>query len=271
MRTPNSGNTRPVPTGNKQSLAPSAPPKKALEVSYKDMQGNPVDLTLAILNNYLSVDGSKFTEAEAWGYLMLCKARKLNPIEKDCFLVKYGGKPTVVVTRDCYNKRANANPDYQGKESGIVVLNMDHKIELREGTILLDEEELLGGWCKVWMGNRTHPELVTVNFKEAARYKSDGTLQASWATQPAWMITKVAEARALKAAIPEQFSGTYIPEDLGVETVVERATTNQTPFPEGAIDTPYYPVSDDDEKPDVDASTGEVMEDDGQGNIFEEA
>lgn len=226
-----------------------------LEVSYKDDNNNDVKLTLAVLNDYLS-GGEKYTEAEAWAYFMLCKARRLNPIERDCHLVRYGGKPTIVITRDCYNKRANAHPRYQGKESGIAVVNRQGMYEERVGTILLEGEELVGGWCSVYMEGRIKPEKVTVSFSEACRYGSNGEPMANWKTMPAWMITKVAEARALKAAIPEQFSGTYSAEEVGYEEV----PSTPIPIVPDAQDVSY-----------VDSETGEVVEaEDVEASFFDE-
>lgn len=231
-----------------------------ISVKYKDADGNPVELSLYVLNTFLA-PGENFTAAEAWGYLNLCKARRLNPIEKDVFLVRYGGKPTIVVTRDCYNKRANACPEYDGKESGVIVLTENGILENRKGTVVLDDEELVGAWCDVYLKNHKFPESVTVNFKEVCRYKNDGTPQSTWASQPAWMCVKVAEARALKAAIPEDFSGTYCAEDVGYE---EDTSIPSAPAPTVNTQKAASAVFDDAQDVDfaaVDPDTGEVEDD----------
>ena len=89
-------------------------------------------------------------------------------------------------------------------------------------------------------------ETVTVSFNEAKRVKENGDLQATWKSQPNWMCVKVAEARCLKAAIPEFFSGTYGADELGYEETGEIAP----PVDMSAVQdiTSYTEVIDDDEE-----------------------
>lgn len=253
-------------TTKQQGLAPTAQKKtEDISVKYKDVDGNAVELSLFVLNNYLA-PGENFTASEAWGYFQLCQARHMNPMQKDCFLVKYGGKPAIVVSRDLYNKRANACSNYDGKESGVCVVTEDGVLERRKGTLVLDDETLVGAWCDVYMKNRKYPESVTVNFKEVARYKGDGELMATWAAQPAWMAVKVAEARALKFAIPEEFSGTYSAEEIGVEEPTDMPVI---PKEEPKKSAPIEAQDVDYEA--VDESTGEVLSDeDVQDSFFGE-
>lgn len=251
-------------TTKQQGLAPTAQ-KNTKPIIYQDVDGNNVELSLFILNNFLA-PGEKFTEAESWGYFQLCQARRMNPVLKDCFLTRFNGKPTIVVSRDLYNKRANACANYDGKESGVCFLTKDGVLERRKGTLVLDNETLVGAWCDVYMKNRKYPESVEINFKEAARYKGDGELMATWATQPAWMVVKVAEARALKAAIPEEFSGTYSAEELGVEEPTDMPVI---PKEEPKKSAPIEAQDVDYEA--VDETTGEVLsEDELQDSFFGE-
>jgi hypothetical protein len=114
-------------------------------------------------------------------------------------------------------------------------LNRKGEIEYRQGTIMLKDEELLGGWCKVFMKNLLHPVFVSVQFEEAAKYKSEGELQATWKTMPKTMVEKVAVVRALRQAMTEEFGGTYSAEELGFdETELESQVANvpENPQPE---------------------------------------
>lgn len=209
----------------KQSLAPVA--KETKPVVYKDINGEDVSLSLSLLNNVLA-PGGNFSQYEADAYFGICQYLHLNPIKRDCHLVRYGGKPTIVVTRDCYNDRAKKCKEYQGKESGVCFVDSKGTYGERVGTILMPGETLLGAYCKVYMKDHVVPEIVTVSFDEAKRVKDNGELQATWKSQPNWMCVKVAEARCLKAAIPEYFSGTYSAEELGYEE------TNEVSPPIGA-------------------------------------
>lgn len=202
----------------KQALATVQ--KETKPVVYKDINGEDVSLSLTLLNNVLA-PGSNFTQYEADAYFGICQYLHLNPIKRDCHLVRYGGKPTIVVTRDCYNDRAKKCKDYQGKESGVCFMDANGVYGERVGTILLPGETLLGAFCKVYMKDHVVPEIVTVSFNEAKRVKDNGDLQAAWKSQPNWMCVKVAEARCLKAAIPEFFAGTYAADELGYEETGE--------------------------------------------------
>lgn len=204
----------PRTAATKQTLAPIQ--KETKPVVYKDINGEDVSLSLSLLNNVLA-PGGNFTQYEADAYFGMCKYLHLNPAKRDCHLVRYGGKPTIVVTRDCYNDRAKKCKDYQGKESGVCYVDANGVYGERIGTILLPGETLLGAFCKVYMRDRVVPETVTVSFDEAKRTKDNGELQATWKSQPNWMCVKVAEARCLKAAIPEYFAGTFAAEEVGME------------------------------------------------------
>lgn len=237
-------NTAARPQATKQSLTTKVESKP---VAYKDINGDDVSVSLSLLNNVLA-PGSNFTQYEADAYFGMCQYLRLNPIKRECHLVRYGGKPTIVITRDCYNDRAKKCKEYQGKESGVCFIDKDGNYGERQGTILLPGETLLGAFCKVYMKDRVVPEFVTVSFDEAKRTKDDGSLQATWKSQPVWMCVKVAESRCLKAAIPEFFAGTFGAEEIGVEETGEIAPPVKVQNVQDADFTP------------VDESTGEVQD-----------
>ena len=256
MKASSTTSARPSPrqAATKQSLAPVQ--QEAKPVVYKDINGEEVSLSLSLLNNVLA-PGGNFTQYEADAYFGMCQYLHLNPVKRDCHLVRYGGKPTIVVTRDCYNDRAKKCPDYQGKESGVCYMDTKGVYGERVGTILLPGETLLGAFCKVYMKGHVVPEIVTVSFAEAKRTKDNGDLQATWKSQPNWMCVKVAEARCLKAAIPEFFAGTYAAEELGCEETGEIAP----PINVNNVQDVAY----------TDLSTGEVIEpEDVESSFFDQ-
>lgn len=110
-------------------------------------------------------------------------------------------------------RRAEENPSYRGRESGIVVLRGDQVIT-KKGTCLYPGETLLGGWCRV---------LRELNGREIEEYKEVGLKeydkgQANWKSKPCTMIEKVAVSQALRAAFPKDFTGLYTAEEMGSET-----------------------------------------------------
>ena len=175
----------------------------------------------AIVKNYL-VNGQadKLTEQEIVYFMHLCKARKLNPFTKEVYLIKYGTQPaTMVVSRDALEKRAIQHKEYDGKTVGIYVLkNETGKLERREGTIYLkDQEQLIGAWCSVYRKNWKNPVTVEVNLDEYIQTKSDGTPNTNWANRPVTMITKVAKVQALREAFIEELEGMYEAEETGID------------------------------------------------------
>lgn len=180
-----------------------------------------IKLSPAIVKNYL-VNGQadKLTDQEIVYFMHLCKARKLNPFTKEVYLIKYGTQPaTMVVSRDALEKRAIQHKEYDGKTVGIYVLkNETGKLERREGTIYLkDQEKLIGAWCSVYRKNWKNPVTVEVNLDEYIQTKSDGTPNTNWANRPVTMITKVAKAQALREAFIEELEGMYEAEESGVD------------------------------------------------------
>lgn len=251
----------PKTVSNKQSLAVKESNSGAV-TTYTDAYGNEVSLSRFIINRFLA-PSQDFTEEECWGLIGLCKARGLNPVAKDCYLQRYNDVPQVIVSRDYYQRRACQNKNFRGKKNGIAVMNLSGAYEEREGTILLPGETLLGGWCQVYMSNLEYPIKETVSFEEAKKTKKDGTLQSTWKSMPATMVEKVAVVKALKAAMTEEFGGTYSSEELGfdeteLESEVKAVDTETTVQKEAPKEKPKKAV--DAEYVDVDESTGEVVE-----------
>ena len=178
-----------------------------------------------IVRKYLvNGDAQNVTDQEVMMFLTLCKFQHLNPFLRECYLVKYGNSPATIVTgKDTFTKRASRNPSYKGKQSGIIVFNRDTgAVEEREGTFRLPNEEVVGGWAKIFIKDR-EPEYNAVSFDEYAGRKKDGSLNSQWASKPATMIRKVAVVQALRDAFPDDFGAMYSPEEMGdvVDVVVE--------------------------------------------------
>ena len=70
----------------------------------------------------------------------------------------------MVVGYHVWLKRAGQQPDFQGFESGIIV-KTDAGLERRKGMFWIDDEKVVGGWCRVMLHNRA-PVEVEVAFQE---------------------------------------------------------------------------------------------------------
>ena len=93
---------------------------KELEVRY-NIGEEEIRLTPAIVQNFIVGNDSKITLAEFKFFTELCKFQKLNPFLKEAYCIKYGNQPAqIVVGKDTFLKRADAHPQYDGKESGVI-------------------------------------------------------------------------------------------------------------------------------------------------------
>ena len=220
---------------NNRLVAQAAKSSNAVEY---EIGGMKIRLTPEIVKNYL-VSGNKeaVSMQELAMFMNLCKYSQLNPWAKEAYCIKYGSEPAaMVVGKEAFQKRAEANPNYDGSEAGIVVLNESGEVVYRKGTMKLPGDELIGGYAEVWRKDRTHSTRIEVSFDEYVGRKKDGSLNSQWSKKPATMIRKVALVQALRETFPSAFGGMYAAEEQGAEEAeayvmtppIEEAATVQT-------------------------------------------
>jgi len=181
-----------------KTIVPAGPEERRITITFNDVK------------KYLC---PKASDAEIGLFLKVCQAENLNPFARECFLVKYADDQpaAIIVATEVFLKAAEACPEYDGVEAGIVM--KDHpagKLEFRDGALLLDEEEsrLVGGWAKVYRKDRQRPIYAAVNIKECIKYTRLGKPTRFWNEMPATMVRKVALSRALREAFPNRFGNT---------------------------------------------------------------
>jgi phage recombination protein Bet len=180
--------------------------KKEIMVQYT-VGGSEIKLTPKIVKDYLT-NGNEITMPEFKMFTELCKARGLNPFLKEAYVIKFGNNPAqIVVGKDAVLKRAINNKNFNGREQGIIVVNLKGEVEERRGTFKLLDEELVGAWAKVYRKDWEYPVYVTVSFDEVAQKKRDGSYNSNWADKGATMVEKVALVRALREAFAEDLGG----------------------------------------------------------------
>lgn len=185
----------------------SADAKKEIMVSYK-IGDNEIKLTPKIVKDYIVGTGSEITMQEFKLFAELCKVHKLNPFLKEAYCIKYGNNPAqIIVGKDAILKRAGEHPQYNGKETGVIVKAADGTITERKGCFVAPDETLLGGWAKVYRKDRDVPEYKSVSLKECIQCTKDGKPNSNWTKQPATMIEKVAKVRALREAFVDTLEG----------------------------------------------------------------
>lgn len=193
--------------------------------TYENSQGQKISLSPEIVRNYLVSGNGNVTDQEVMMFLSLCKYQRLNPFLREAYLVKFGGQPATIITgKEVFTKRAASLKECKGFEAGVIVKNTQG-LEYRKGTLTLEDEELVGGWAKVYRQDWDIALEITVSMSEYLRRKSDGTPMSTWAAMPATMIRKVALVQALREAFPEDFGGMYSPEEMPVD--VNQLPTNE--------------------------------------------
>ena len=179
-------------------------------VRYQDsVTGADVELSVAEIKRTMC---PKATDQEAANFLQLCRYMGLNPFVRDAYLIKYGDQAaSMVVGKDAFCKRADAHPQFAGMESGVIVQTGDKEPVHRKGTLVLKEENIVGGWARVARGDRKLDTDTTVAFSEFS------TGRAMWLKMPSTMIEKVAIVKALRTAFPATFSGLYDQAEMGID------------------------------------------------------
>lgn len=197
-----------APTGGKQTNA----------VTFT-ANGNEITLNGGIVRKYLvNGDADRVTDQELMLFIKLCEHQGLDPFLKEAYIIKYGSSPAQIITgKSALEKRAARCERYRGFEAGIIVRRpQDGHLEWRTGTFFLPEEQLVGGWARVYVEGYTHPVETAVSMQEYVGRKRDGSINSQWQTKPATMIRKVAKAQALREAFPEDLRGMYSAEEGGM-------------------------------------------------------
>lgn len=183
-------------------------------VEIEAMDGRRMTVTFDDVRNFICKEA---TIAECRIFLETCKQYHLNPFTKEAYLIHYDNKngdtaSTIVLGKTCYMKMAEAHPQYDGFEAGVIVFVPEvGELIHREGSIIYKGEELVGGWAKTYRKDRSRPFYEEVNFSEYDTKKS------LWVTKPATMIRKVALVHTLREAFPATFGGLIDESEVPVE------------------------------------------------------
>lgn len=189
--------------------------KEGKIVEYTPLGGKtPVQLSIGMVRSFICTptkSGKVPNDADIVKFMMLCKARELDPWVGDAYLCGYDAKDgpqfSLITSVQALYKRAEMSEFYDGIESGVII-KTDKGIEFRQGDLLLNGEVLVGGWARCFRKDRSHPEYDALNFS------TFDTGYSRWAKDPAGMIVKCAEASVLRKAFPTQLGGLYTREEM---------------------------------------------------------
>lgn len=172
--------------------------------------GQDVKLSYQIVRDYLVKGGGNVSDQDLVLFISICKFNQLNPFLGEAYLVKYGQSPAqMVVSKEALLKRADACPNYAGIESGIIVMRDGKVVEL-EGCFYGKNDELVGGWARVYRTDREFPVVAKVRLDEYDKK------QSTWLEKKSTMISKVAKVQALRESFPAQLGAMYTAEESNV-------------------------------------------------------
>lgn len=213
-----------------------------------------IKLSAAMVQNFIAVptkSGALPSPRDCVKFLMLCKGKRANPFEGDCFMIGYDSQngPTfsIVCGIELFLKRAEHSEDYDGNESGVIVSN-ESGIQERQGSIVYNNETLEGGWAKVYRKNHRTP------VYKAVKFSTYNTGRSRWEKDPGGMIAKVALSQALRDSYPTAIGGLYTQEEMQKVTEMSQGVVDikePIPMPEEIkpMTVQSEPGSDPDEPP----------------------
>lgn len=203
-------------------------------VEIEAMDGQRMTVTFDDVRNFICKEA---TIAECRIFLETCKQYHLNPFTKEAYLIHYDNKngdtaSTIVLGKTCYMKMAEAHPQYDGFEAGVIVMDeAAGELIHREGSIVYQGETLVGGWAKTYRKDRSRPFYEEVNFSEYDTKKS------LWVTKPATMIRKVALVHTLREAFPATFGGLIDESEVPVDAEADFRELSAEEAAAGAVTT----------------------------------
>lgn len=231
-----------------------------------EVNGEQVRLSGDTISTFIKSGNGAITDQEAFMFLQLCKFQHLNPYLKEAYLVKFGSSPAqIIVSKEAFMKRANANEHFNGMTAGIVVQRGDEMMEL-PGALKLPKDILIGGWAEVVRDDRTQPIKIVISMEEFNKG------QSTWKTMPQNMIRKTAIVNALREAFPETLGAMYTEDDKNPNDAVKVTEVPKTEAPSGIearmnAETKHEQV----ETKKSETIDAEVIQEVESGNLFEES
>ncbi len=172
-------------------------------------QGKEQTLTVAAVKSLLVSGGGQATDNECIIYMNKCQALQLNPFLGDAYLIKFGSKCQMVISKGGYLKIASRHPQYDGFSAGLIVLDATSEVAYRTGAFYIQQNEtVVGGWAEVRRKDWSQPARAEVLLKEYDKGRDQ------WNERKATMIRKVALVHALREAFPDVYHGVYSAEEF---------------------------------------------------------
>lgn len=147
---------------------------------------------LEMLNALRNSVAPGLTDAEFQLFGEIVRSTGLNPITKEVWAIKAGGRLQLMTGINGFLKIANSHPQYDGME-------VDY--EWQDG-------KLIAATAKVYRKDRRFPSVATAYMAE---YKKSTPI---WQQMPSVMLSKCAKSLALREAFIQELGGLYTAEEM---------------------------------------------------------
>jgi phage recombination protein Bet len=148
------------------------------------------------------------TDAEFELFCETCKATGLNPITKEIWAIKAGGRLQIMSGFNGFLKIANSHPQYDGMEVDITV-DKDNKPLVAQ--------------ARVYRKDRKFPSVGVALMSE---FRGNTPI---WQKMPSVMLSKVAKSHAIREAFSIELAGLYTPEEMPPTFDVPRLVESKIP------------------------------------------
>ena len=163
------------------------------------------ELLKKLKENAAELFGGVFPPEGALRYFAeFCDAKGLDPIAKEAYLIQSGGKWTAIVSIDALRKKAVATGRYLGGRAKYLVEGENAFRDVVDPGV----HKVAAVRWEVFIKDSPYPAARDAFARE---YKNRG---GAWTNHPVHMLTKIAEAHALRSFFPETTGGLYTREEI---------------------------------------------------------